>query len=278
MPESSLPPARTLEKEIPLFQIDAFTGRPFSGNPAAVCPLDSVNGGDWLSDDLLQAIAVENNLSETAYLRSRDDGDFDLRWFTPGREVDLCGHATLASGHVILNLLDPARNAVTFHTRSGPLTVSRGENGRLVIDFPAQPPEAADIGDVAGALGVVPEATFTAPYGLAVLKDESAVRDAIPDFRKIAALTPPELIITAPGNECDFVSRFFAPTHGIGEDPVTGSAHCILTPYWSKRLGKTKMYARQISTRGGEVWCEDAGDRVILTGEAVEVMTGTIRL
>lgn len=285
MPEGAAPEGAAKDmsqhvdrKDIPLFQIDAFTGRPFGGNPAAVCPLDGVNGGDWLDDELLQAIAVENNLSETAYLLARDDGDFDLRWFTPGREVDLCGHATLASGHVILNRLDPAREKVTFHSRSGPLIVSKGEDGKLVMDFPAQPPQPGDLGDVAGAIGIAPEEVLIAPYGLAVLKDEQAVRDLAPDFRKISALTPGELIVTAPGTDCDFVSRFFAPGAGIDEDPVTGSAHCILTPYWAERLGKTEMFARQISARGGEIWCRLAGDRVILRGEAVEVITGTMSI
>lgn len=271
MPDGASP--EVPRKDIPLFQIDAFTGRPFGGNPAAVCPLN-----EMLPDDLLQAIATENNLSETAYPVPREDGDFDLRWFTPGREADLCGHATLASGHVILNRLEPDRDSVTFHTRSGPLIVSRGEGGKLVMDFPAQPPVPGDLGNVADAIGIEPEEILTAPYGLAVLKDETAVRNLDPDFRKIAALTPGELIVTAPGTDCDFVSRFFAPGAGIDEDPVTGSAHCILTPYWAARLGKTEMFARQISARGGEIWCKLAGDRVILTGETVEIITGTISL
>jgi len=257
---------------IPLYQVDAFSDHAFGGNPAAVCPLQ-----DWLPDATLQAIGTENNLSETAFIRPRSDGDYDLRWFTPVHEVDLCGHATLASGHIILTVLEPQRAAVTFYTRSGPLTVTR-QDDRLLMDFPALPPKPADIGDVAGAIGVEPQAVLASHYSVAVLTDERAVRAVQPDLTRVSKLTPPQLIITAPGNDCDFVSRFFAPTGGINEDPVTGSAHCILTPYWAERLGKTELFARQVSARGGELWCALRGDRVEIAGHATPVMVGELTL
>ena len=261
--------------ELKLYQVDAFTERTFGGNPAAVVPLR-----EWLPDATMQAIALENNLSETAFFVPRDDGGFDLRWFTPLIEADLCGHATLGTAWVLFNRLGHAEEAVTFHTRSGPLTVAR-DGDRLAMDFPAQPPvpEPADIGDVAGALGVAPEAVFAAPYALAVLDSEETVRTVRPDFRRVAALDIPELIVTAPGakgGDCDFVSRFFAPTGGIDEDPVTGSAHCILIPYWAERLGKTEMFARQVSARGGALWCALKGDRVSIAGYGAPYLEGTI--
>ncbi len=258
--------------DIPLYQVDAFTSKAFGGNPAAVCPLDT-----WLDEQVMQSIALENNLSETAFFKPRPDGDYDLRWFTPVHEVDLCGHATLASGHVILELLDKGRDGVTFHTRSGALTVAR-ENNRLTMSFPAWPAEPAEIGDVAGAIGLEPEAVLTHTYAMAVLRDAEAVIGVRPDFARIAALKVPELIITAPGEDADFVSRFFAPRAGIPEDPVTGSAHCTLIPYWSAKLGKTEMFARQVSQRGGEIYCRDEGERVRVGGEAVLVIEGTFKL
>lgn len=261
--------------QLKLYQVDAFTERTFGGNPAAVVPLE-----DWLPDATMQAIALENNLSETAFFVPRGDGGFDLRWFTPLIEADLCGHATLGTAWVLFNRLGHADEAVTFHTRSGPLTVAR-DGDRLAMDFPAQPParEPAEIGDVAGALGVAPEAVFAAPYALAVLDSEETVRAVRPDFRRVAGLDIPELIVTAPGAEggdCDFVSRFFAPTGGIDEDPVTGSAHCILIPYWAERLGKTEMFARQVSARGGALWCALKGDRVSIAGYGAPYLEGTI--
>jgi len=258
--------------KLELFQVDAFTDQMFGGNPAAVVPLES-----WLPDETLQAIGLENNLSETAFFIPRDDGDFDLRWFTPAQEVDLCGHATLGTAWVMFNRLNHADDTITFHTRSGPLNVSR-DGGRIVMDFPAHPPVPADVGDVAGALGVTPEAVLNAPYAMAVLDSEATVRAVRPDFGKVAALDNPELIITAPGEDCDFISRFFAPAAGINEDPVTGSAHCILTPYWADRLGKTEMFARQVSARGGAVWCTMRGDRVTIAGHGAAYLEGTITL
>ena len=260
--------------ELKLYQVDAFTQRTFSGNPAAIVPLE-----EWLPDATMQAIALENNLSETAFFVPRGGGGFDLRWFTPLIEADLCGHATLSTAWVLFNRLGHDRDSVTFHTRSGPLAVVR-EGDRLVMDFPAQPPalieSAAGIGDVAGALGVEPEAVLAAPYVLAVLDSEATVRAVRPDFRRIAALDNPELIVSAPGTDCDFVSRFFAPAAGIDEDPVTGSAHCILTPYWAKRLGKPEVFARQVSARGGELWCALLGERVSIAGHAALYLEGTI--
>ena len=260
--------------ELKLYQVDAFTERTFGGNPAAVVPLE-----EWLPDATMQAIALENNLSETAFFVPRGGGGFDLRWFTPLIEADLCGHATLGTAWVLFNRLGHDRNSVTFHTRSGPLAVVR-DGDRLVMNFPAQPPalieSAAGIGDVAGALGVEPEALLAAPYALAVLDSEATVRAVRPDFRRIAALDLPELIVTAPGTDCDFVSRFFAPTAGIDEDPVTGSAHCILVPYWAERLGKPEVFARQVSARGGEIWCALQGDRVSIAGHVAPYLEGTI--
>jgi PhzF family phenazine biosynthesis protein len=257
----------------PIYQIDAFSGRVFGGNPAAVCPLDA-----WPPDATMQAIAAENNLSETAFFVPRGQ-DFDLRWFTPSVEVDLCGHATLATAALILHRLDPGRERVRFHTRSGVLEVGR-EGELLVMDFPAWPatPVGADErGRVAKALGAAPTELYSATRDyLAVFDDEAAVRALAPDFARLAALPLAGMIATAPGEEVDFVSRFFAPAHGIDEDPVTGSAHCALIPYWSKRLGKAELEARQVSKRGGDLVCVDAGERVIIKGRAAFYLEGKI--
>ena len=255
-----------------LYQVDAFTDRPFAGNPAAVVPLE-----EWLPDETMQSIALENNLSETAFFVRRGDGGYDLRWFTPAREVDLCGHATLGTAWVLFNRLGFSGAAATFHTRSGPLSVGR-DGDRLVLDFPAQPPVPGDIGDVAGAIGVAPEVVLRAPYGVVVLDSDATVRSVQPNLAQIAALDIPELIITAPGGDCDFVSRFFAPAAGIDEDPVTGSAHCILIPYWAERLGKREMFARQVSSRGGALWCAMKGDRVSIAGHVAPYLEGTITI
>ncbi len=255
-----------------LYQVDAFTDRPFAGNPAAVVPLEG-----WLPDETMQSIAQENNVSETAFFVQRDDGGYDLRWFAPAREVDLCGHATLGTAWVLFNRLALADVAAAFHTRSGLLSVER-EGDRLVLDFPAQPPFPGDLGDVAGAIGVEPEIMLRAPYGVAVLDSEATVRSVQPNFARIAALDIPELIITAPGGDCDFVSRFFAPAAGINEDPVTGSAHCILIPYWAERLGKKALFARQVSARGGALWCALKGERVSIAGHVAPYLEGTITI
>ena len=261
--------------DLKLYQLDAFTDRVFGGNPAAVCPL-----AEWLPDTVMQAIAIENNLSETAFYVPQGE-DYHLRWFTPGEEVDLCGHATLATAALILERLEPDRAGVRFHTRSGLLEVSR-DGDLLVMDLPVQPAgpiDAEEAEALADALGQRPLECFggTRDY-LAVLPDEATVRDFASDAAKLIALKRKGLIITAPGEEVDFVSRFFAPYFGIPEDPVTGSAHCTLAPYWSKRLGKTEMTARQISPRGGSLVCIDRGERITLKGKAAFYMEGRISL
>ena len=258
--------------ELKLYQVDAFTDRPFGGNPAAVVPLQ-----EWLPGVTMQAIALENNLSETAFFVPRGDGDFDLRWFTPAVEVELCGHATLGTAWVLFNRRGQSGDSITFHTRSGPLKVDR-DGARLVMDFPAHPPAPAGIDAVAGALGTTPEAVLKARYALAVLHDEAAVLAVRPDFAKVASLHLPGLIVTAPGEDCDFVSRFFAPRWGVDEDPVTGSAHCTLIPYWAKRLGQTEMFARQVSARGGALWCTLKGDRVLIAGRVACYLEGTVTI
>lgn len=256
--------------KIPIYQIDAFTDAVFAGNPAAVCPLT-----EWLPDDRMQAIAAENNLAETAFFVG-GDGRYDLRWFTPTVEVDLCGHATLATAWLVFDRLDTGADRVAFMTRSGEMTVSR-DGARLVLDFPALPGEPCDApDDLVRGLGVRPIETLRASNYLAVLDDEDAVRALAPDVTALARLAP--VIATAVGDEADFVSRFFAPAHGIAEDPVTGSAHCTLIPYWSRRLGRKTLRARQVSARGGTLYCEDRGERVAIGGDAAFYMEGTITL
>jgi len=254
--------------ELPLYQVDAFTTQLFAGNPAAVCPLDA-----WLPDALMQKIALENNLSETAFFVPEKDG-YHIRWFTPQVEVDLCGHATLASAHVLMEHLEPSLQQVRFTSRSGELRVER-DGERKVLDFPAQPPEPCELpAGLADALGGAPGEVLRGPYLLARFENEAALRALRPDFRK---LHPHGYVITtAPGDEVDFVSRFFCPAAGIDEDPVTGSAHCILTPYWAKQLGKRELRARQVSARGGELECALDGDRVRLAGHARTYLTGSI--
>jgi len=252
------------------FQVDAFAHCLFEGNPAAVCPLD-----DWLPDHLLQSIAAENNLSETAFF-VRSARGFDLRWFTPVAEVDFCGHATLASAHVLFDALGHAEAAVAFETRSGRLTVER-EGDLYAMNFPAQPPRPCALPEVMVAgLGATPSEVLAADDYLAVFESEAQVRSLEPDFQNLRRLDLRGLIATAPGDDCDFVSRFFAPRLGIDEDPVTGSAHCELAPYWSGRLGRLRLRARQISKRGGEVICEMVDARVVLKGGAVTFMAGEI--
>lgn len=252
------------------FQVDAFATQPFEGNPAAVCPLDR-----WPSDHLLQAIAEENNLSETAFfIRSGDS--FDLRWFTPVAEVDFCGHATLASAHVLFEVLGHKDKTVLFNTRSGVMTVQR-DGDLYAMNFPAQPPVAcAPPQSLVDGLCLDPLEVLAADDYLAVVESEEQLRSIAPDFSKLRELDLRGVIVTAPGEKYDFVSRFFGPKYGIDEDPVTGSAHCELTPYWSTRLGKSVLQARQLSRRGGDVTCQMAGDRVILKGGAVTFMTGEI--
>ena len=258
--------------KIPIYQVDAFTSRVFGGNPAAVCPLES-----WLADATLQAIAAENNLSETAFFVGRD-GKYDIRWMTPAAEVDLCGHATLASGWVVFNRLETARDEVEFGSRSGPLKVVR-EGDLLALDFPARPPEpVGDARAVGEALGRPPRQLLAARDYLALYDTEEEVRALRPDMARVSALDRHAVIASAPGRSCDFVSRFFAPAWGVAEDPVTGSSHCTLVPYWAARLGKARLHALQVSARGGELFCELRGPRVGIAGRAVPFMEGQIEL
>ncbi|MGC2411173.1 MAG: PhzF family phenazine biosynthesis protein [Stellaceae bacterium] len=257
---------------IPLYQIDAFADGPFTGNPAAVCPLDA-----WLPDDVMQAIAAENNLSETAYFVP--EGEFyRLRWFTPTTEVDLCGHATLASAFVVFRWLSPERISITFQTnQAGPLTVAR-DGELLALDFPVRPPAPCAISEplVAG-LGQRPAALLAARDYLAVYDRADDIAALSPDFAALAALDRFAVIVTAPGTGgIDFVSRFFAPARGVDEDPVTGSSHCTLIPYWAQRLGKNRLEARQLSRRGGALSCALNGDRVTIAGRALPYLEGTI--
>lgn len=262
---------------IPFVQIDAFASVPFTGNPAAVMPLDR-----WLDDDTLQQIAAENNLSETAFLvpDTGDDAEFELRWFTPTVEVALCGHATLASGHFVLSS-DPDRDRVRFRTRrAGVLEVVRGGGGYRMA-LPAYPAEPRPLPAIVAALGLDRAAeTLWHPngYGLVVLDHAGAVQALDPDFRALGAEADTLTIVTAPGERTDIVSRVFAAAAGIDEDPVTGSAHCVLTPYWSRRLGRDGFTAYQASARGGHLGCELAGDRVILSGTCVTVIEGAFLL
>jgi predicted PhzF superfamily epimerase YddE/YHI9 len=263
--------------KIPIWQVDAFTDGVFGGNPAAVCLLEA-----WLPDRLLLAIAAENNLSETAFLLRDGAGGWAIRWFTPVLEVDLCGHATLASAHVVLEHLEPTRREVTFASQSGPLTVKRGEEGLLLMTLPRRPPLACDPpAALFRALGRRPLETWRARDYLAVLGSADEVRAVQPHLQDVATLDAFGLIVTAPGSgSVDFVSRYFAPQAGIAEDPVTGSAHATLVPFWAGRLGRMKLEARQVSRRGGRLSCEDrpGEDTVIVAGHAVEYLAGTITL
>ncbi len=264
---------------LPFYQVDAFTSAAFGGNPAAIIPLK-----EWLPDATLQAIAVENNLAETAFfVPQRNDnagGDYHLRWFTPTLEIDLCGHATLASGEVVLNHLDKGRDKVAFHTRSGVLTVTR-DGQRLAMDFPTYgnvPAPQAEIAAVAKALGAEVKALHRDWAYIAELADEDAVRNLTPDIDAIRAL-PLDVLATARGAKADFVSRVFVPKYGIPEDPVTGKAHCLLTPYWSAKLGgRSTFFARQVSKRGGELWLTLADGRLKMSGHAVLTITGQFHL
>jgi PhzF family phenazine biosynthesis protein len=260
------------QTRIRIYQVDAFSSQVFSGNPAAICPLD-----EWLADDQMQAIAGENNLSETAFF-VREGNGYSLRWFTPTVEVDLCGHATLASAFVILNELTPSENLVRFETKSGTLVVTR-EGDLFSMDFPSRPPGECEVhSQLIEALGGSPEAILAARDYLVVYASEDEVRKLEPNMQLLSQVDKFAVIVTAPGKDVDFVSRFFAPAKGVPEDPVTGSAHCTLIPYWSKRLGKKKLHAYQVSRRGGELWCQDRGERVTMSGKAARFLEGTIYL
>lgn len=256
-----------------IYQVDAFTSKQFSGNPAAVIPLLK-----WHEEALLQRIAMENNLSETVYFVAVKNG-YEIRWFTPTVEVNLCGHATLAAGYILYNFLDYKFPTLHFHSKSGELILTKND-GLLTMDFPSWPPQPvthipALLSEGLGTKAFL-EVRKYREY-LVELADEAAVKAVTPDFRKLVDLRS-DVIITAKGNDCDFVSRFFAPGSGIDEDPVTGSAHSQLIPYWSSKLLKNNLYAKQLSQRGGELWCEQVGDRVKMGGHCVFYMKGEIQV
>jgi PhzF family phenazine biosynthesis protein len=260
--------------KVPIYQIDAFASGLFRGNPAAICPLDK-----WLPDETMQAIAQENNLAETAYYVPAGPARYGLRWFTPGAEVDLCGHATVATAAVIMSIRgESAGDSVLFDSKSGELGVTR--DGELyALNFPSRPPQETNVdAGLVEALGAAPKLVLAARDYLCVFNTEADVRALNPNMEKLAKIDRFGFIATAPGSDCDFVSRFFAPAKGVPEDPVTGSSHTTLIPYWSEKLGKKRLFARQISRRGGELWCEDLGDRVKIAGRAVKYLEGFIEL
>lgn len=260
-------------RTIKFYQVDAFTDKAFGGNPAGVCPLIRP-----LSDTLQLQIANENNLSETAFLleSEREDADYDIRWFTPTHEVDLCGHATLASAYIVFNRMAPNCDKLTFHSLSGLLHIRKMPGNRLEMDFPLWPLtlKNADNYD----FGFKAQEVYESEDMLCVLKDEISVRDLIPDMNKLASESPRCVIVTAPSDDTDydFVSRVFCPAVGVPEDPVTGSAHCVLSPYWADKLGKTEMRARQISKRGGDLSCRLSEERVFISGKAALYLEGNI--
>lgn len=259
--------------KIPYYVVDAFTDRPFGGNPAGVCLLDA-----WAADRTLQDIAFENNLSETAFFVA-DRDRFHLRWFTPTAEVDLCGHATLASAHVLFECRGHQKPSVQFETKSGSLTVVRERDGFLGMDFPALAPKPVEAPPpLIAALGTAPEAVLAGMDYVVVYKDAQAVSRLAPDFDGLRRLDRRGVIVTAPGLEADYVLRFFAPKLGVNEDPATGSAQCLLAPYWSARLKKRTLAVRQLSFRGGDLRCEIKGDRVMISGRAVVYSRGEIGL
>lgn len=288
--------------KLPYYEVSAFTTNPFGGNPAGVCVLDA-----WLPDAVLLGIAANNNLAETAFvvphvpvsaaqipsprpsprlggereteLRGGSSGcNFELRWFTPTVEMDLCGHATLAAASVLFHERGLGGQEIRFQSRSGVLTVTRNQD-LLTLDFPARPPAPSVAPEaLLHGLGAKPKETFKARDYLAVFGSEAEVRELKPDFALLKNLDCLGTIVTAPGTDCDFVSRFFAPGVGVAEDPVTGSAHCTLIPFWAERLGKAKLFARQVSARGGELFCEQVGERVKIGGRAVHYLCGEIKI
>ena len=263
---------------LPLYQIDAFTDRPFAGNPAAVCPLT-----EWLPAATMQAIAAENNLAETAFFapKAGSEGEYEIRWFTPAVEVELCGHATLASAHVLYRHLNFTGAEIVFHSKSGPLRVNQADGGMLTLDFPARPPHpiSQHPTGLLDGLRATPLHLLAGPDLVCVFNSEADVRALQPDMNHLIQVEYRAVIATAPGsNGVDFVSRFFGPRVGVPEDPVTGSAHTTLVPYWAKRLGKTHLHARQVSARSGDLWCELRADRVLMSGHAITYLKGEIEL
>ena len=261
---------------IPLFHIDAFTDRPGAGNPAAVCLLDS-----WLDDGRLRKVAAENNLSATAFLVSGDNS-YELRWFTPLCEVRLCGHATMAAAHVLLARFQPQLDAIRFHTKfHGALTVSR-HGDLLGIDFPGMPPRPCGVPeDLAQAVGLQSQAFEVLEANdtyLLVVDSEETVKTAHPNFALLEKFHPHAVAVTAVGTDVDFVSRYFAPGYGVPEDPVTGSLHCALAPHWAKRIGRSQLHARQLSDRGGELWCDIKGEHVLVKGKSVLTMEAMLEI
>lgn len=260
-------------KNIKIYQADAFTDQLFGGNPAAVCPL-----AEWLPDETMQQIALENNLADTAFFVPDGEG-FMLRWFTPELEIDLCGHATLASAHLLYTELSYAKEAINFKTKvAGTLTVSKKDD-LYTLDFPSRPPQPCEIPDILlealGGSSTPFSIQKSRDYFLVYEKEEDII-NLKPDFALLGKIDVIGIIVTAPGKEVDFVSRFFAPSCSVPEDPVTGSAHCTLIPYWAKRLGKNSMHAYQLSARKGEIWCENKGDRVLISGKAITFLRGEI--
>jgi PhzF family phenazine biosynthesis protein len=256
--------------DLPIFQVDAFSSKVFAGNPAAVCPLE-----EWLSDEILQAIAAENNLAETAFFVRQSDR-FHLRWFTPACEVDLCGHATLASALVLFEELNESGDVIRFDTKSGELSVRR-YGDRFALDFPSRPPQPTEVHpELVPALGGAPVEILAARDYLVRFATEQDVLDLSPNLEMLKGIDKFAVIVTAPGNDADFVSRFFAPAKGVPEDPVTGSAHCTLIPYWADKLGKSVLHARQVSKRGGELFCTLNGNRVEIAGRGALFLKGTI--
>lgn len=258
--------------KLPYYEVSAFTTNPFGGNPAGVCPLEA-----WLPDAVLLGIAANNNLAETAFMVPHGN-DFELRWFTPTVEIDLCGHATLAAASVLFYERGLHGDVVRFHSRSGMLAVNRHQD-LLTLDFPERPPAPSVAPEaLLRGLGATPKEVYKARDYLAVFSNAAKVRALKPDFVTLKTLDCLGIIVTAPGTDCDFVSRFFAPGAGVDEDPVTGSAHCTLIPFWAQRLGKIKLVARQVSARGGELFCELAGNRVRIGGRAVHYLWGEIQI
>ena len=259
--------------KLDIFQVDAFTKEVFKGNPAAVCPLEK-----WLDAELMQKIALENNLAETAFFVKKDDV-YEIRWFTPTFEIDLCGHATLASAFVIFEILKAETGKIKFHShKSGELSVEK-QGDRLVLDFPSRPVSPAETPDgLIEAIGKEPKEVLKARDYFLVYENEQEILDIAPNFSRLLEVGGHGFIVTAKGETSDFVSRFFAPEVGVFEDPVTGSSHCNLIPYWAEKLGKTEMFARQISQRSGELFCKLEGDRVKIGGNAVLYLKGEIYL